>query len=103
MRIEPVLAYLASRGCVAVPMGLMYEATIGPASTPPTVLVGAALITTAGAWIAFSVVSRPSAARAAGAEALRQGCDDPPPSKLPRIHLLLLGWVIKGNRRAEPL
>jgi hypothetical protein len=39
--------------------------------------VGAALITTAGAWIAFSVVSRPSAARAAGAEALRQGCDDP--------------------------
>ena len=39
-----------------------YAATIGPASTPPTVLVGAALVAISGAWMAFSVLSRPSGA-----------------------------------------
>jgi hypothetical protein len=38
-----------------------YAATIGPASTPPTVLVGAALVAISGAWMAFSVLSRATA------------------------------------------
>jgi len=45
-----------------------YAATIGPASTPPTVLVGAVLVAISGAWMAFSVLSRPSGAPV-GAEA----------------------------------
>jgi hypothetical protein len=39
-----------------------YAATIGPRSTPPTVLVGAVLVAISGAWMAFSVLSRPSGA-----------------------------------------
>jgi hypothetical protein len=39
----------------------VYEATIGPASTPPTVLVGAALVVAGGGWLAWSVLRRPSA------------------------------------------
>lgn len=35
------------------PLGLVYAATIGPASTPPTVLVGAVLVVVGGGWIAF--------------------------------------------------
>jgi hypothetical protein len=42
------------------PLGIVYAATIGPASTPPTVLVGSLLIVISGAWMAFSVLSRPS-------------------------------------------
>ena len=42
------------------PLGIVYAATIGPASTPPTVLVGSSLIVISGAWMAFSVLSRPS-------------------------------------------
>jgi len=42
------------------PFGLVYEATIGPASTPPTVLVGAALLVVGGGWMAWSVMREPS-------------------------------------------
>jgi drug/metabolite transporter (DMT)-like permease len=42
------------------PFGLVYEATIGPASTPPTVLVGALLLVIGGAWMAWSVLRHPS-------------------------------------------
>jgi hypothetical protein len=41
------------------PLGLVYAATIGPASTPPTVLVGALLIVISGGWIAWSVIRDP--------------------------------------------
>jgi hypothetical protein len=50
------------------PLGLVYAATIGPASTPPSVLVGALLIVISGGWIAWSVLRRPSA-EAVGAAA----------------------------------
>jgi hypothetical protein len=43
------------------PLGLVYAMTIGAASTPPTVLVGAVLIVIGGAWMAWSVLRRPSA------------------------------------------
>ena len=46
-----------------------YAATIGPASTPPTVLVGAVLVAISGAWMAFSVLSRATAAQPVGAAA----------------------------------
>jgi len=39
-----------------------YAATVGAKSTPPTVLVGAVLVMISGAWIAWSVLSRPSSA-----------------------------------------
>jgi hypothetical protein len=48
---------------------LVYASTIGPASTPPTVLVGAALVVISGAWMAFSVLRRSSSAAAVGAAA----------------------------------
>ena len=41
------------------PLGLVYAATIGPPSTPPTVLVGALLIVISGGWIAWSVIHDP--------------------------------------------
>lgn len=44
------------------PLGLVYAMTIGAASTPPTVLVGALLIMIGGGWMAFSVLRRPSGA-----------------------------------------
>jgi len=50
-------------------LSLMYGQTIGPASTPFTVPLGAALVTISGAWMAFSVLSRPSGAPAVGAAA----------------------------------
>jgi hypothetical protein len=46
-----------------------YAATIGPPSTPPTVLVGTVLIVISGAWMAWSVLSRPSGAQVVGAAA----------------------------------
>ena len=49
----PVLMY---------PLGLVYASTIGAQSTPPTVLVGALLMVIGGAWMAYSVLRRPSAA-----------------------------------------
>ncbi len=47
----PVLMY---------PLGLVYAITIGPQSTPRTVLVGALLIVIGGAWMAWSVLRKPS-------------------------------------------
>jgi hypothetical protein len=46
-------------------MSLMYGQTIGPASTPFTVPLGAVVLVISGAWMALSVLSRPSA-RAVG-------------------------------------
>jgi hypothetical protein len=51
------------------PLGLVYAATIGPQSTPPTVLVGAALLVMGGGWMAFSVLRRPSSAQAVSVQA----------------------------------
>jgi hypothetical protein len=51
------------------PFGLVYEATIGPASTPPTVLVGAVLLVVGGGWMAWSVLRRPSAVQAVRVQA----------------------------------
>jgi hypothetical protein len=34
------------------PLGIVYAATIGSQSTPPTVLVGALLLVICGAWMA---------------------------------------------------
>ena len=48
-------------------LSLVYASTIGPASTPPTVLVGAALVVISGAWMALCVLRRPSSARVVGA------------------------------------
>ena len=41
-------------------LSLVYGQTIGPASTPLTVPLGAAVVVISGAWIAWSVLSRPS-------------------------------------------
>jgi hypothetical protein len=46
-------------------LSLMYGQTIGPASTPFTVPLGAAVVAVSGAWMALSVLSRPSSARTA--------------------------------------
>jgi hypothetical protein len=51
-------------------LSLVYAATIGPASTPPTVLVGAVVVVISGAWMAWSVLRLPSA-RAVGATAAK--------------------------------
>jgi hypothetical protein len=48
----PVLMYV---------FGLVYAMTIGAQATPPTVPAGAVLIVISGAWMAWSVLSRPSA------------------------------------------
>ena len=48
----PVLMYI---------FGLVYAMTIGAQATPPTVPAGAVVLTLSGAWIAYSVLSRPSA------------------------------------------
>jgi hypothetical protein len=53
-------ALWAGGAVLMYPLGIVYAATIGPASTPPTVLVGSLLIVISGAWMAFSVLSRPS-------------------------------------------
>jgi hypothetical protein len=50
-------------------LSLVYAATIGPASTPPTVPAGAVLLVISGAWMAWSVLRRPSAAQAVGVQA----------------------------------
>ena len=47
----PVLMYI---------FGLVYAMTIGANATPPTVPAGAALLAIGGAWMAWSVLSRPS-------------------------------------------
>jgi hypothetical protein len=45
---------------------LAYASAIGPASTPPTVPLGALLVVVSGAWMAWSVLRRPSSAQAVG-------------------------------------
>jgi len=51
------------------PLGIVYAAVIlGVQSTPPTVLVGAALLVLGGAWMAYSALRRPSV-RTVGAAA----------------------------------
>jgi hypothetical protein len=50
----------AAAAVLMYPMGLVYEATIGPASTPPTVVAGAALMVAGGGWIALGAMRRPS-------------------------------------------
>ena len=42
-------------------LSLVYGQTIGPASTPPTVPFGAAVVAVSGAWMALSVLRQPSA------------------------------------------
>jgi len=42
-------------------LSLLYGQTGGPASTPPTVPLGAAVVAASGAWMAYSVLRRPSA------------------------------------------
>jgi hypothetical protein len=51
----------AAAAILMYPMGLVYEATIGPASTVPTVVVGAALMVVGGSWMAMSAMRRPIA------------------------------------------
>jgi hypothetical protein len=46
-------------------LSLMYGQTIGPASTPFTVPLGAVVLVISGAWMALSVLSRPSGAQEA--------------------------------------
>jgi hypothetical protein len=48
----PVLMYV---------FGLAYAMTIGAQATPPTVPAGAVLLAISGAWIALSVLLRPTA------------------------------------------
>jgi hypothetical protein len=50
----------AAAAVLMYPMGLVYEATLGPASTPPTVVAGAALMVVGGGWIALRAIRRPS-------------------------------------------
>jgi drug/metabolite transporter (DMT)-like permease len=52
-------ALLAAAAVLMYPLGLVIAATV-TGSTPPTVLVGALLIVIGGAWIALSVLRRPS-------------------------------------------
>jgi hypothetical protein len=53
----PVLMYI---------FGLVYAMTIGAQATPPTVPAGAVFLVISGTWIAWSVLSRPSAAQTVG-------------------------------------
>jgi hypothetical protein len=46
-------------------LSLMYGQTIGPASTPFTVPLGAVVVVISGAWMALSALRRPSAEAAA--------------------------------------
>ena len=62
-------ALWASGAVFMYPLGLVYAATIGPQSTPPTVLVGAALLVIGGGWMALSDLRRPSAQTAVGVAA----------------------------------
>jgi hypothetical protein len=59
----PVLMYI---------FGLVYALTIGAQATPPTVPAGALLLVISGAWIAWSVLSRPTAAQEAVGAAAAQ-------------------------------
>jgi hypothetical protein len=50
-------------------LSLIYGQTIGPASTPFTVPLGAVVLVISGGWMALSVLRRPSGAQAVGAAA----------------------------------
>jgi hypothetical protein len=50
-------------------LSLMYGQTIGPASTPFTVPLGAVVLVISGGWIVLTVLSRPSGTQAVGAGA----------------------------------
>ena len=50
-------------------LSLVYAQMIGPASTPPTVPLGAVLVVISGAWMAYSVLRRPSYAQAVSVQA----------------------------------
>ncbi len=50
-------------------LSLMYGQTIGPASTPFTVPLGAVVLVISGAWMVWSALSRPSGAQAVEAAA----------------------------------
>jgi hypothetical protein len=54
-------------------LSFVYGQTIGPASTPPTVPAGAVVVVISGAWMAWSVLNRPSAAQAVGVQAQPRG------------------------------
>ena len=54
-------------------LSLVYGQTIGPASTPLTVPLGALVLVISGAWMAWSVLSRPFSAQAVGATAAQPG------------------------------
>jgi hypothetical protein len=58
-------ALWAAAAVFMYPLGLVYAMTIGAASTPPTVLVGALLLVIGGAWMAWSVLRRSSSAETA--------------------------------------
>src|SRR5918997_5878282 len=62
-------ALWAAASVFVYPLGLVYEATIGPASTPPTVLVGALLVVVGGAWIAWGAMRQSSTQHGIGIEA----------------------------------
>jgi len=61
----------AGAAVLMYPLGLVIAAAV-TGSTPPTVLVGALLIVIGGAWIAWSVLSRPSTTQAAMGAAAAQ-------------------------------
>jgi hypothetical protein len=50
-------------------LSLVYGQTIGPASTPFTVPLGAVVLVISGAGMVWSALSRPSGAQAVGAAA----------------------------------
>ena len=50
-------------------LSLVYGQTIGPASTPLTVPLGALVLVISGAWMVFSVLRRPSSAQVVGGAA----------------------------------
>ncbi len=60
-------ALWATAAVFMYPLGLVYAATIGPASTPPTVLVGALLVV-GGGWIAWRAMRQPPTQEGAGFE-----------------------------------
>ena len=58
-------ALWAAASVFTYPLGLVNAATIGPASTPPTVLVGALLVV-GGGWIAWRAMRQPSTQEVGG-------------------------------------
>ncbi len=62
-------ALWASAPVFMYPLGVVYAFAIGVQSTPPTVPAGAVLMVVGGAWMAYSVLRRPSAQKALGVQA----------------------------------